>query len=570
VITAVAVLTKVLYLTNGFSDGCLSELAECNQQGFCSTTADGTEAHCSCFYGYEGESCDINIDEMVCAEVDCGFSGIQGECVSMNSLATCFCYTGWDGEDCSTNIEESVDYCLNIECNYHGACVEDVTSENNWSCECYNGWGGDECDLELPECGYELLLDMFTRLAFTSGDLESAAECGYAKPVIFSASKPSLADPMTFSFCVCSSLWEKFGKADYTLLTGTCVMDYYRKLPFIEESQSYCPNCNEDQDAIMEDVLTSKSAACYHFIYQRADMPLYWRSRWKCGCIMDVGTQITTETIVNCPFTQHTSSDDYISYDNCGGGRICDWEGMYHYFEEDYSQINLNGSVACKTWMEAWIFTEPGDIRFEAMDDTFCPCLDYLKGTGHDWVLDCIPVTFHQLSMKDLYEQICYDSYIYNWNCLNYIGYSAIELGADNYTASSLCYGALDLGSGMDHMNDNLNTLLCDCLVPVYNFSGGDTMGKALSCLTDKFDINVEDCENYPSSDDSSSSSDESTWYAKNSKSEEVNMNFNTAQTITESLWESVAAIEIVFCVVLILSASYLHRRKSKLNMCLE
>jgi len=99
--------------------------------------------------------------------------------------------------------------------------------------------------------------------------------------------------------------------------------DDYRKLPFYEESMTYCPACDEDQDAIMESVLSSKSDTCYHFIYERLDMPLYWRSKWKCHCMEDIGTLTTIQAIVTCPFTKHTSVNDYISFENCASDKIC-------------------------------------------------------------------------------------------------------------------------------------------------------------------------------------------------------------------------------------------------------
>jgi len=431
----------------GLTDECwvmeMTDNGACNGNGFCSRSYDDFDINCSCFQGFSGNSCQFYVEELACSELDCGFSGIQGECViGANSDALCICYPGWYGENCALNTtKDSVDYCEGILCNNHGDCVADQSAEAEYSCECHTGFSGMDCSLELSECGHEFLLDMYVRLAMLSGDLMSTLECGYAKPVIYSAGMPSYSDPMTYPYCVCASIMETFGMADYTHMQSVCVMDKYRDLPFIEEAQSYCPNCDEFQDAVMEEVITSKSAACYHFVYRRSEMPLYWRSRWKCGCVMDVGNQASTETIVNCPFTQHTASSDYISYDNCGGGKVCDWQAMYSYFEIEFAQIYLEGSVICKKWMEEWIFTVPGEQRFEYMATSFCPCLGALKGTGYDLdsILDCIPVTFHQLTMRDKYEQICYDPYITNVACLNSIAYASIELAVSNYTAAAMC-----------------------------------------------------------------------------------------------------------------------------------
>merc|ERR1719419_1757376 len=108
--------------------------------------------------------------------------------------------------------------------------------------------------------------------------------------------------------------------------------------------------------------------------------------------------------------------------------------------------------------MEEWIFTVPGEQRFEDMSDSFCPCLSYLRGTGNedDSILDCVPITFHQLSMVESYDQICFDAKVANTECLNFVSYASIRLANTNYTAASICWGAVDLASGLDTITDNL------------------------------------------------------------------------------------------------------------------
>jgi len=551
-------------IITGIGDMCTENF--CNGKGYCSTNKDTNEAECNCFAGWDGASCNLNVKDLVCSQKDCGFSGIQGECVTgPTNEASCYCYSAWDGSDCSISlVAESVDYCTGVFCNDRGACVQDLKSENNYFCLCEPGYSGADCGMQLHECGHDFLLDMFTRLAMLSNDLGSSLECGFSKPIVFSASLPSHADVYTFSYCICASLLEKFGSDDYAHMLNTCNMDHYRKLEFIKEAESYCPACEELQDAIMEDLITTKSAACYHFVYQRSTMPLYWRSLWKCGCVMDIGNEATTKTIVTCPFTQHTSINDLISWDNCGGGKICDWEGMYNFFETEYSKINLDGSVACKDWMEKWIFTVPGEQRFEYMTGSFCPCMDYLKGSGPDYdaILDCIPVTFHQLSMRDLYEQLCYDPVVYNHECLNCIGYGAIKLGVVNYTAASLCYSAIEIASGLDNIDPNLNTLMCDCMVPLYDddFDMGEVTIDAVSCVNEYFNFNVEDCPAYTDDSDDSTTTAKVKFPVQSSFS-------STWFSSTSASWKTVTIIELPFSILLLVSACYLQSRKTKLNM---
>jgi len=567
----------------GFTDECwvenFLEQDKCKNQGFCDTLSeDGSGTQCNCFYGYTGDSCELFLKAASCDQHDCGFAGIQGECVmGKDDLAICYCYSGWTGDDCSEQVAFSErDSCAGVMCNDRGTCAEDnsKTQGARWSCVCDSGWGGEDCGVMLESCGAHFLLDIFSRLATVSGDTLSASECAYSKPTVFSDAWPSLSDPDSFSFCICSTLWLKFLNDDYEVTVQTCNMDDYRKLPFFEEASSYCPVCDEKEDDIMETVLTSKSDTCYHFVYRRLQMPLYWRSIWKCGCVQDIGTTSTTETIVNCPFTQHTATSDYISYENCVAGKVCKWSEMYRYFEEDFSFIDLESSVSCKKWMESWVFTIPGEQRFEEMDDSFCPCLDALKafGSGLDSILDCIPVTFHQLTMLDLYDQICYDPLVPNHECLNYIGYVAIQLGQENYTAGSSCYSAIDLASVLTSQSDNLKDLMCDCLVPLFSSSVpfDDSVFNALSCVGDEFSMDLCECQDYKGDDCFAIP------YVKENKaygrpyrtvstSTMVTTTFSTSST-SESSWKIVSLVEIPLFGSFSLLAFFLRRRKQRIN----
>jgi len=293
---------------------------------------------------------------------------------------------------------------------------------------------------------------------------------------------------------------------------------------------------------------------------------------------LDVGTQSTVETIINCPFTQHNSVDDYISYQNCNAKKVCDWASMYKYFEVEYSKKSLEGSVACKNWMEEWIFTVPGEQRFEDMENTFCPCLEYLKGTGSEDVsiLDCIPITFHQLTMVELYDQICYDPIVANKDCLNYISYGSIRLAAVNYTAASMCWGAVELAAGIESLSLNLFTLICDCVVPLKDddYYYEETTIYALECMKLYYeDFAITECPGYNNSEisDDESSDDESSDAETDSLDAEVFLittgDFGTMSLSSKSVWKATSIIEISVSAILVTTAFFLQRRKSRLNL---
>jgi len=552
----------IFHNETGFTDSCwvdnFLEKDLCKNQGFCNTVnTDGSSTSCNCFYGFSGDYCEVFLKAPLCAEIDCGFHSIQGQCIlGTGGWATCYCYPGWGGDDCSLELE--VDFCEGIKCNNKGSCVQDVSSssEIGWTCFCDDGWGGENCEIYLEGCTANFLLDIFSRLAVESGDVLSAAECGLSRPLIYSDSIGATSNFALYPFCICADLWVDFLNEDYLHMLNTCTMDNYRKLPFYEESMSYCPNCDTDQDAIMESVITSKSNTCYHFVYKRLDMPLYWRSAWKCMCVEDIGSLSTTQTIVTCPFKKHTAVNDYISYENCVTNKICDWLEMYRYFEEELAFIDLETSAICKDWMESWTFTVPGEQRFEEMDSTFCPCLDRLKGLRLelDSILNCIPVTFHQLTMLELYNQICYDPLIANTDCLQGIGYVAVQLAVTNYTAASSCYSAIDLSSSLIYLSDNLKDLMCDCIVPLYTSAipFDETVADAMACVGDEFSLNVCDCPDYTGM----------TCYSiPNLISVNVEVELDS-YIATSSSWKVLTFVEIaLFCSFLIL-AYFLRRRK--------
>jgi len=579
----------------GFTDECWFGKDEenlCNR-GFCLTNSEG-EASCNCNYGWGGEYCSENTLFELCGAVIC-FN--KGQCaVGVNGItgASCVCQTGFSGENCEIE-DESVDYCEGITCSGNGHCIEDAEADPQWQCECDVPFGGSNCGEELESCSAVFLVDIFTRLADTSGNLNATMECGYSTPTIFEDVHPATYNSETFSYCVCADIWEEFALEDYENQLDNCLMDSYRPISFFDEAEAYCPACDDNQDAIMESLITTKSDTCYHFVYERETMPLYWRTVWKCYCMLSIGTPSTIETIVNCPFTQHSAKSDYISWVNCKDEKLCEWKSMYKYLEEEYSQIDLEGSVTCKNWVEAWIFTTPDDKQLlEDMTDSFCPCMETLRGhcDGCDWVLNCAPITFHQLTMLEAFDRLCNDDKLENRDCINEIGYVAIELGTLNFTAASMCYSAMDLGSSLSNLTDNLQDLMCGCLGPAYTLLQDDDYQhenflNALSCIDDTFSMNLADCSNelydgdsywvpvstnfVPSkvlTSDAATKIDieeiELTEISSSASNEIKNVEFSVDYWDSSSVWKPITIAEVVALICLSASAFGLNQKRVK------
>jgi len=487
----------------GFTDECWFGIDDeniCRNRGFCSTNSVG-EASCNCNYGWGGEYCTENTLFDLCVDLMCFNKGQCAVGLNGEAGASCVCQTGYAGDKCQFK-DETVNICEGVTCGGNGYCVEAEGESQQWECVCDVPFGGETCGERLDSCSAVFLVDIFTRLAVTSENLNATMECGYSTPTIFEDVHPAQYDSETFSYCICADVWKEFAYDDYENQLDNCVMDSYRPLSFMDEVEAYCPYCDDNQDAIMSSLITSKSATCYHFSYERETMPLYWRTVWKCYCMFSIGVPSTIETIVNCPFTQHSSNSDYISWVNCKNEGLCEWKSMYKYFEEEYALIDLEGSVTCKNWMESWIFTTPDDHQLlEDMTDSFCPCMETLRGhcDGCDWVLNCEPITFHQLTMLEAFDKLCNDDKLQNRDCINYIGYIAIELGTLNFTAATMCYSAMDLSYTLTELTGNLKDLMCGCLGPAVTLLSDDTFQSdnfdtALGCIDDAFSMDLADC----------------------------------------------------------------------------
>jgi len=495
----------------GYTDPCwtpepFAETDWCHMQGFCTSDHDDEKFTCDCFYGFAGEFCEENILTELCDGYDCGMSA-QGMCVLEQATLqpTCICHASWTGSNCREPVnhgESDVqNYCAGVKCNNHGTCVNNSPNEPNFKCDCELGWGGPHCGQETEECTPVYLLDTFARLIPFGGQL--AQECGYSKPILFSdANNARSLEDLTFPyypFCICADLWREHLPEDYTWYTKTCRMDMYRTISFGEESDSYCPACDDSQDQAMEDWMTGVYDTCYHFVYERETMPLYWRSIWKCVCVGDMKHD-TARTLLTCPFMTHAAKDDYPSYNNCAEEKICAWEHMYEYFDEVFSHIDLEGSKICKEWLETWIFTIPGEARFEEYEDLVCPCMNALRANcdGCDEILDCIPVTFHQLTIKETYEQVCYNPAIKNRNCLNWINWIAVKFAAEEFMTTTVCYSAMELAISGLPMSRNLKLLMCSCIGRVAEMFYDDPyITYALACIPEEFSLDMAECPGY-------------------------------------------------------------------------
>lgn len=55
------------------------------------------------------------------------------------------CTPGWEGENCEVNINE----CLSSPCKNNGTCTD---GDNSYTCICTDRWAGQDCATDIDEC----------------------------------------------------------------------------------------------------------------------------------------------------------------------------------------------------------------------------------------------------------------------------------------------------------------------------------------------------------------------------------------------------------------------------------
>ncbi|XP_016036029.2 protein crumbs isoform X1 [Drosophila simulans] len=96
---------------------------------------------CNCIPGMTGRICDIDIDD--CVGDPC-LNG--GQCIDQLGGFRCDCSgTGYEGENCELNIDE----CLSNPCTNGAKCLDRV---KDYFCDCHNGYKGKNCEQDINEC----------------------------------------------------------------------------------------------------------------------------------------------------------------------------------------------------------------------------------------------------------------------------------------------------------------------------------------------------------------------------------------------------------------------------------
>ncbi len=117
--------------------GCDAE--PCQNDGTCTDGENGAFT-CECAEGFEGDTCETNIDD--CADEPCLN---DGTCIDGIAEFTCECPEGFEGDTCDTNIDD----CADEPCQNGGTCTDGVAE---FTCECPEGFEGDTCQTDIDDC----------------------------------------------------------------------------------------------------------------------------------------------------------------------------------------------------------------------------------------------------------------------------------------------------------------------------------------------------------------------------------------------------------------------------------
>ncbi|XP_076459739.1 uncharacterized protein LOC143292928 [Babylonia areolata] len=115
-----------------------------------SLTCDHVHGTCSCADGWEGETCDTDINECSNPAVSCPD---HSDCVNTQGSYLCQCLTGFfknaqgQCEACASNMY-GANCATQCECTAHAHSCDNV----NGQCQCQTGWQGVRCETDVDEC----------------------------------------------------------------------------------------------------------------------------------------------------------------------------------------------------------------------------------------------------------------------------------------------------------------------------------------------------------------------------------------------------------------------------------
>uniref|UniRef100_A0A914QJY6 EGF-like domain-containing protein n=1 Tax=Panagrolaimus davidi TaxID=227884 RepID=A0A914QJY6_9BILA len=107
--------------------------------GRCRLDGSTDKGICECFYGFEGENCDT---KTLCDPASCSGHGTCSSNINNGTSINCLCDSGWNGERCDIDVNECK---KDAKLCKHGTCVNSLGS---YFCRCFDGYVGVHCKKE--------------------------------------------------------------------------------------------------------------------------------------------------------------------------------------------------------------------------------------------------------------------------------------------------------------------------------------------------------------------------------------------------------------------------------------
>jgi hypothetical protein len=131
---------------------CISKEEACK---YITCSGDDGSSHGDCIVKDSKVTCECDEDAYLESNTKCillescnkNFCSNRGICESLNNQITCSCEDGFEGEHCEINVDD----CIGNPCLDHGECLDGV---NTYTCKCYDGYdnfGKDCLKVELQE-----------------------------------------------------------------------------------------------------------------------------------------------------------------------------------------------------------------------------------------------------------------------------------------------------------------------------------------------------------------------------------------------------------------------------------
>ncbi|XP_078492109.1 protein jagged-1b [Ciona intestinalis] len=117
----------------------VQESGICGNHGTCRSLHNNAY-QCRCDLGFEGEHCELNVDDCVNSRCNNGAT-----CVDQLNAYTCICAYGWEGRYC----EQDVNECDPDPCHGRGRCIN---LRGDFHCECHAPWKGRTCSSRRDQC----------------------------------------------------------------------------------------------------------------------------------------------------------------------------------------------------------------------------------------------------------------------------------------------------------------------------------------------------------------------------------------------------------------------------------